>query len=650
MILSLAQAGVAALGARALGAAVLARIPAVTDARFGHPALRLAADTAVGLIVVSHVVLAAVLLHVATPAFFAVLLGMLATAAVVAATAKDATATADEAATQGRAKPGVTWERVRPRDSIEWALATAALALIAWVSLLAQLPAVEPDALTYHLEIPRQLLANGGDLLFVDNMYGYFPLFGEMHFLFGLALAGEPAAKLFHSLYGLLLALAIYGFGREWLSRKMAALATLLFVTVPSVMQMLAYAYVDLMFALYVFLAFAALLRYFGTRQLGWSVVAGVMAGGAWATKYTGLQVVLMLLLLLLVEHLWSRRKNIPRAAMVLPVIAFLLFCPYLARNLAVTGWPLFPFSFGNLPLNPEINWDAERGELLLDFLDLYGKRSDETAFVDRLVAPVKVFLTGQFWDYEGYDGMIGPVFLLVPMLLFRRKLPRHLKLVAMFAGLYVYYWSVTTLQIRFLLPAIPALAVLLCYGLSQRRYQLLPSLVTALAIVSAGFGVHQNLMAQPWDIDARPWDYWAGRESREEYVNKRVGFYPLYNIANDTLGPNDTVYLVDMRHLAYFLECRWRADFIFQHWSLASILSEQGTAYGALRALRARGITHLMIDENMTFGASLVDQPMLAELLRNLLLNHAQRLARNPRWPGQTFWELHRELPQTTQ
>ncbi len=615
----------------AAGAWTLGHLLVGSRWRFAHPALQLAAETAIGLLIVSHLVFAAALLGWASPFTFYSLLGAL--ALLTLAHLKN-----------------VDWAGVRrgcaksmPQGAIPRLLAGSCAAFGTWIILLAQLPPIGFDSLVYHLEVPREILRQGGQVFFPDNIYAYFPQLGEMLFLYGLGIAGDSAAKLFHALFGILLCLAIFGFSRKHLSSRWAFLAAMLFVTVPSVVQTLPFAYVDLPFTLYVFLALVGVLEYFHSRSSVWLFVAGIMAGGAWATKYTGMQVVFLLMLVILAEHLFARRKEIPVAVIVIPAVAFLMFLPYLVRTWVATGWPFFPFQLANLPLNPEINWDAERSGLYMDFLSFYGATGETYSVVDRLLAPLLVFVNARFWKFEAYDGMIGPVFLLVPLLLFRTYKPRDVKLIILFSLSYFYYWASTTLQVRFLFPVLPMLAFLLAFALSQLsrwRAKLLTGLVIVLMLVSLTLGVRENLTARPWNSSERPWSYWAGNETREEFWRRRIQIYPIYEEANRRLGPDDVVYLVDMRHIGYLLECRWRADFIFQRWNLIGLLDSSTTAPELAQKLLDQGITHLMIDELLTLAPEALD-PDQRQLLMEFLNTRAELLARNAGgWPA-SLWKI---------
>jgi 4-amino-4-deoxy-L-arabinose transferase-like glycosyltransferase len=580
-LVALTAVGCWALGRRIVGSAW----------PFRHAALCVAAQCAVGLLVLSHVLFALIELGAVTRGALWFLLAVL------------AALSADEARRWDRDRIAAVAARVRPRNVLEWAFLAAGAAYAAWMTALATLPPLGYDSLVYHLEIPRQTLAQGGRPYLPDNIYAFFPQLAENLFLFGLGLGGEIAAKLFHSVFGALLGLSVYGFARVHVERGWACLAATIFLTVPSVMQSFTWAYVDLTFTLYAFLALIALLRYVEREETVWAVAAGVMAGGAWSTKFTGLQLLLLLGLVLLVGHAAARRRTIPWRAATIVIVAALIFLPYPLRNWNSTGWPLYPLSLGGTTLEQDLNWEPERAELYMQFLNSYGVRSSETKVIDRLTAPVEVFFNARFWSYENYDGVIGPAFLLIPLLLIGSRPSREIKLLGLFTLAYLYFWSVTTLQARFLLPALAPASVLLVYALARSRWRMpAAGLVVILVAVNVGAGFRENV-SSAWNGRDRPWGFWSGEESRQEFLARRVTNYAIYEDANRLLGADDTVYLVDMQHLGYYLDCAWRADFVFERWTLTRVLESSSSAADAARRLDARGFTHLMINESVLFA-----------------------------------------------
>jgi 4-amino-4-deoxy-L-arabinose transferase-like glycosyltransferase len=610
-ILSMMQVAVTTLGARALGRHLLKKVR-----EFPHPALQVAVETGLGLALVSYVLFVLVIFGAANRISLAVLMAALALSAVI--DCKDGLRTL-----------------ARVYSATRWSLPLVGVGavLVVVVASLAVLPPTAIDELIYHLEVPRQILQVGGWTLFQDNIYAYFPQLGEMFFLFGLGLSGEVAAKLFHGLFGLLLALAIFGFSRARLSAGHALFAAIVFLTVPTVIQLLSIAYVDLLFAFYAFLAFCSLFEYFRERSAVWLLLSGLFAGGAWAVKYTGMQYTMLLFVLVLLEHLISRRKKISPYVLLLPLVSFLVVSPYLVRNWATTGWPLFPFNLGPFSLSSGLNWDIERGRLFLKWLSGFGSGGDLT---DKMLAPILVFVRGEFGNLARFDGVAGPVFLFVPVLLLLYKKSKESWLIILFTGLLIYYWAFTTQQLRFLLPVLPILAYLLAEGLQKVGKRPLVYLAGALVVWNLGVGFSEAFKGNP----AR---FWTGRESREQFLTARVMGYPLYQETNRVIGESGRgakVFLVNMRNFGYFLDCPWRADFVFEYFRLGGELESADKPSALLPFFQEMGITHLMIDEAVTLSSGALP-PREQNLLSLFLRNHTKLVSRNALREAQALREI---------
>ena len=470
-----------------------------------------------------------------------------------------------------------------------WILAFAAYFI--FMVALASLPATERDELIYHLEIAKRILANGGDLVFRDNFYGYFPHFGEMFFLLGLGTAGEAAAKLFHLLSGLLLTGVIVRAAAAWMDRKRAFLAAALFLTVPSVAAMMSWAYVDLTFALYAVLALLFVLEFIKRRQFYLVVPAGIFLGAAASVKYTGLQLTALTICLLALFRLKDPKLPLVRLALILGGLYVLVAGPYYIRTWLLAGWPIMPFATPGFSLKPGINWDLERAGLYLRWLQTFGVPVGSEGFLASLAAPVLVFLKGRFDNVRWFDGVLGPVFLLIPFLWPRKKAGIEMRFFGAFSLLFLFYWTFTTKQVRFLLPVIPLFCIILAGALDKRKKKKWPTAFVGLLMLFNLF------VGTRWVLEISPFDFWLGRETRAQFLAKRIDVYPTYAKANEVLGPNDKLYLVHMRNLGYYLDRRWEADFVFERYTLEKVLAGASSAGDLTAFFRGRGVTHLMVN-----------------------------------------------------
>ncbi len=600
--------GVVAAGARVLGRWTIGRYW-----NFGQSSVQKAAETSIGLLLLSHFIFLLSSLHLlSTRVLFLLLvaLGFIAAAGLFSFL---------------RTSPQQTPSL--PACKNGWIAAFAVFALLygGWIVACAGLPPSDRDELIYHLEIPRQFLAHGGLFQFRDNIYGYFPQLGEMLFLFGIGTSGVIAAKCYHMLYGVLLAAELYGFSRASLDRKHSLLTVLIFLSVPVVIVTMPLAYVDLAFALYTFLALIGLLRFFETTQLRWAVLAGIFTGAAMATKYTGIQILILLICLLLLGHAFHRRKCWPHDAWILTLAALFVFFPYLWRNWSFTGWPLFPFATGPFSLNPAINWDPERARLYLAWLGTFGAPIGGQTLGHILFAPVLVFITAKFNDPQYYEGMLGPIFLLTPLFLVRAQgeKPKAVRWLGLFSVLFLFYWALTTRQSRFLIPILPVLSFLLVYSLASLKKKSLYALVAVLILFNFWAGVKET-----WGKD--PFPFWRLKESREGYLERQWPGARIYREANQQLGPADRLYLINMKNYGYYLNVPFRADYIFERYNLDQALAHTFSADPLRHFLKHEGISHLLVNESSLLSPDLGLEPGPLAVFKDFLARHAEPLTRD--------------------
>lgn len=630
ILLAVLQVILSWIGAREIGRL----ISRLADWTFSNRWLKYATESAIGLMLLSYVIFALQLLGIVGRASALSLLGLLALIAL-------------PGILRSR-KSGILNKLRLTGPTVLWIVGLSIYG--SWIVLQTTLPPMGIDELTYHLAVPKQLLASGGDPLAIDNVYAYFPQMMDMFFLYALPLGGETAAKLFHALFLGLIGMAIYGYSRETLDESDSMLATAAFLSIPSAMHVAGLAYVDLAFTLFAFLAVVFVLQVVfcndeapphgseegGSRRSAsaYLVLAGLMVGGAWATKYTGLQLLLLLALVFLINALATKERKSSWRALLIPAIAAGLFAPYALRNFVLTGWPLFPFSFGPLHLADGLNWDVERSQLFLQWLSGFGGSTG--SWLDSLTAPVRVFVSARFNDLSAFDGVVGLVFLLIPILVIRPRRTHQVQLLLIFSLVFMAYWSITTRQVRFLLPLMPVLSFLLAWGVSQTKSQALRIIVLLLIAWNAVEGVRHQ-------VSVNPQPFWMGRETRDQFLQERINGYPLYREANARLDKNDSVYLVNMGNFVYFLDVNWRADFVFEYFRLGRALEAAQNPGDLLPFFQSQNVTHLMMNEGLTVSPQCLpdrEQRILAEFLRE----HTTLLAANSFDKGQKLRRINYE------
>ncbi len=206
------------------------------------------------------------------------------------------------------------------------------------------------DVLEYHLQLPREYYDNQQVSTLAHNIYSHFPLGVEMLYLLCMALRGGAyegmyAAKMIHGAFGLLGVAAVFAALRRDEDTR-ARFSAALLATAPIAVYLSWLAMVDLAELCYLTAALLWLRQWMRSPRAGSAVVIGAMLGGACAVKYLSVGfVVAPIVAVMVVWPIAARRSALVGHAFLALVTAAVLFCPWLVRNAAATGNPVFPLA-----------------------------------------------------------------------------------------------------------------------------------------------------------------------------------------------------------------------------------------------------------------------------------------------------------------
>lgn len=499
-----------------------------------------------------------------------------------------------------------------------------ALTFLFLLSLLALIAALAPptakDTLLYHFSLPKAYLAIGGLVEVPYNIAGYLPLGAEMHSVWAMLVGrlvnvrvGEAAASAVQFAFYPLLLAGVYGWAREHAKNRRwaAALAALILATVPTAYYVAANAYVDLAHALYVMLAIQAIGRWW-TRQDEASLVCFALAlGFALCVKLTAVFLALpaLVLVLLKINALQKRgvaiRKTMLAAAASL-LAAALLASPWYLKTWAQTGSPVFPF-YLNIWEGHALGWDVERSLMFQTINSTYGGYP-KTA-LDYLLAPFKLSIAAQPEDPAHFDGVLGASFLLgLPILIWAwwsSRLAVELKIAAALSFALFIFWLFSSQQMRYLLPALPGLAVAISCAADSLRTTLNRR---ASGLISATFACSISaafFVICAWFLVQNPLFVLIGIEPRTNYLARRLDYFPYYELINRTLPPTARVWLINMRRDTYHLERPYFSDYMFEDYTLEKYIDQATSAAHLTRLVSDTGITHILIRHDVLLDYS---------------------------------------------
>ncbi|MBI2230122.1 MAG: glycosyltransferase family 39 protein [Deltaproteobacteria bacterium] len=482
------------------------------------------------------------------------------------------------------------------------ALAVAIIGIIGIEIILSLVPPTARDELTHHLAIPK-LYARAGRIVEVPIApYAYFPMLLDMLYTPWLLWGADSVPKLVHALFGYFTGLSLFAY----LSRRMNAvyglLGFLFFISIPTVLRLSHWAYVDLGVAFYSTASLLCLLRWREEKDSRtWLLLAAVSAGFAAATKPNGFVAASMLSFLFLFISVQERQRGLAKIAAewgLFVAVGALPCLPWLAKNWLQTGNPFFPLMAGFFPGSGVAEGDGSVGFAGLDIFAkralLYGENWWQIAAL-----PLRLFFAGRDDDPQHFDGVLSPLLILLLPWVFKGKWLSEKRLLLGFALLYLANaLFLVDMRVRYVLAIAPPLAALAVYGVFN-VYLSIKRPVYLLVGLLLFAGVHGYYL---WGYFAgiAPLAYLTGVESRESYLARVLADYPAFQYVNRNLPPTANIYLLFMGRRAYYCE----RDYFHDGGELPGFL------LGAVRAaknpadihrqLTKKRLTHLLVREEL--------------------------------------------------
>jgi hypothetical protein len=533
------------------------------------------------------------------------------------------------------------------RQSFSWAAALAVILPLALAGLASLAPPIAKDTLLYHLSLPKAFIQSGGLVDVPLNIAQYYALGAEMNgalaMLFGKIVNARVAEAAFgFSQFAYLPILALITFG--WMrsrgtSISNALLATALVVAVPTMYASASSGYNDVALAVYVTLATAAAANWWKSADTRSALEMGIAAGFALTVKLLAVFLVAALAIIFLLKLRQAQNdnaalRNNARTFALSLALALALCAPWFARTWASTGSPVFPF-YMNIFGGSAPGWDEQRS--LLDQLSNARYGGYPKSLLDYAATPLRVSLTAQPDEPPAFDGVLGFSFLFgIPLLLFawkRKQLEAEWLVATAIASLWFVFWMFSSQQLRYLLPALPALAVAIIVASSALESRLKTILwVTAIPalLVMITWFAQQDLLA-----------VLIGAESRDHYLARSIDHYSIYAEANAKLPQDARVWLVDVRGDTYHIERSYLSEFRIEHTFPQLVLSSN--SIDELRErVRDQKVTHLLARTDILLNyeiSQLVDDRLPREenerklqLLRDFLFT-GKVIAKNDRF-----------------
>ncbi len=487
-------------------------------------------------------------------------------------------------------------------------------ALLAPFLLLALTPTVSWDASAYHLRLPELFLAAGGFRPVPFSVYSHWPLGVELLFTAAMALADYVVAKLVHFGFGVLTLYAIYAGCRTFHRPASGRLAILLFLANGVVAYELRVAYVDLAHAFYFTAAVLFMLRALAAPEQARTSLwlSGLCAGLTAGVKVTGIAGAAIVGALYVPRLTRALRDGRLRPVLGRFVASFglpvaVLWAPWLIKAAWYTGNPAYPF-FHRWLGGPD--WSQALTGQFQTWQSSIGMGRE---LLDYLLLPVRVILAGGE-GYGRFDGEIGAFWIvLVPLALWQARSSALVRRCLAGAGLTFAVWALSSQQMRFLIPALPLLAIAGAVsvvellgrlpGARRRRAGRVLAIAAMVAflvstqarVLAAGFRTLGVYLSVPGDL-------------------KSTAVHPVYTWVNTRLPPDAKLLFLNTNQ-SFFCQREVIADSFFEASQIADWLAPAGDVAELRALLSARGVTHVLV-ENRPRGIAY--PPALQQMLND--------------------------------
>ncbi len=445
--------------------------------------------------------------------------------------------------------PGISWFWLAPAGLI-----IAAAFFTAWA------PIHQYDSLVYHMALPSVYMLKHGLAAAPENMYSHFPQNAEMLFTAGLLLKSDIVPQLFAVFSFALSILWIYSL-KDIFTPRSAGLAGLLAVTHTSLFLLSTTSYIENFVSMWITAAVVSFIRWkrspaYGKDAVLWAVLAGIFAGTGLGTKYyAGICVAGIAVLGIVCAFM---EKDGPAKAarikqmLIFGAVSFLMFLPWMIKNMAETGNPVFPFLY-NLFHQSGAGLQQEQARRYFAILTEYGHGG---GFLKSLLEFPGLMLQNPFRYGGGMDvlGSLGweLVFASVPLMLLAAYKKQNCRLVALYLFSHCMVWFATGKILRFLSVIVPLAGILGAEGFLSLWDEKNKAVKTVLAAGLAVFIIVRLLLfsyvQHVFDIPR----VLLGAESRHEYLSRKLYYYPCARFASEALGEKSKIAFIGEQRTYY--------------------------------------------------------------------------------------------------
>ena len=324
------------------------------------------------------------------------------------------------------------------------------------------IPSFGWDDLHYHLAVPKLYIANHQIYNFPYFMRSFWVMLYHMLYVFGLLIKGEMLTKGFQFIIVMLTGLTLYAFCRHYFPRWVAMFAFVAYISDPLIYGQSCTANIETSLAFFELLALYAAIIWFEKQKSPWMFLSAIFCGLALASKYTGAFNYIAIMLIFFV--FWVKNKNnisftgLCENIMIFSLTVFFASFVWYLKNYIYSGNPVLPYA-NNIFKSP------------------YWYQIFETANYSGFGMGKNIIdITMLLWNTSLYPMRFGseksigftlviflPLFIIL-LISKKKPMPSAIYYVFMYFLLRYTMFAVSVHYIRYFIPVIPMIILLLSY------------------------------------------------------------------------------------------------------------------------------------------------------------------------------------------
>ena len=176
-----------------------------------------------------------------------------------------------------------------------------------------------------------------------------------------------------------------------------------------------------------------------------------------------------------------------------------------------------------------------------------------------KYACPAAIYF-GRDDDPQYFDGVLGPSLILLLPMGVQGQMIEEKKLLISFALLFfVYALFLVDLRVRYILPIVPPMVILLTYGVFNVYLRIKQPAYLFAALF--GFAAFNGYYLWRYFQEIAPLGYVTGRETQSAYLTRALPEYPAFQYINRELSPATKIYLSLVGRRGYYCEREYFHD-----------------------------------------------------------------------------------------